>query len=357
MSLDIVIAGLIVGLLVGMTGAGGGALMTPILILLFGITPSTAVSSDIVASAIMKPFGGAIHFRKGTVHMGLVLWLSVGSIPAAFAGVFVDHALGSGKIMQQNIEYAMGAAVFLAAIAIIVKLLMDSAGKKKAGDVEQAEPEIVVRRVLTVLIGVFGGFMVGITSVGSGSLMIVLLMILYPRMSMKRLVGTDIVQSMPLVASAALGHALFGGLQFGLTASITIGSIPGVIVGAWLSSRASNILLRPILAFVLAASALKLFGMGASQLAITMGIVALIGLPAWAFVDGWGRPETAWHAAGHRRNRVLSLLSLGAPVVVGFIAAAVYFGRLRPKIVRASTEHASPLPRPAVPSAAGGQAG
>ena len=102
--------------------------MTPILILLFGITPSSAVSSDIVASAIMKPFGGAVHFRRGTVHMGLVAWLSLGSVPAAFAGVFIDHALGSGKAMQTNIEYAMGAAIVLAAAAMIVRMLLDSAG-------------------------------------------------------------------------------------------------------------------------------------------------------------------------------------------------------------------------------------
>jgi uncharacterized protein len=336
-SLDIVIAGVIVGLLVGMTGAGGGALMTPILILLFGVTPSAAVSSDIVASAIMKPFGGAIHFRRGTVHMGLVGWLSLGSVPAAFAGVFIDHALGSGKVMQQNIEYAMGAAVFLAAAAMIVKLLLDSAGRKggAAAGEDEDEPEIAVRRIPTVAIGVFGGLLVGITSVGSGSLMIVLLMVLYPRLSMRRLVGTDIVQSMPLVASAAVGHALFGGLEFGLTASIAVGSIPGVIAGAWLSSRASNILLRPVIAFVLAASALKLFGVGAVPLAITMGIVALVGLPAWAFVDGSGRPGAAWAAAGCRRRRTLSLVSLGTPVGVGFVTAAVYFGRLRPRIVRA----------------------
>jgi hypothetical protein len=335
-SLDIVIAGVIVGLLVGMTGAGGGALMTPILILLFGVTPSAAISSDIVASAIMKPFGGAIHYRKGTVHMGLVGWLSVGSVPAAFAGVFIDHALGSGQAMQQNIEYVMGGAVFLAAIALMIKLVLDSRAQKKAADLEQAEPAIVVRRALTVAIGVVGGLLVGITSVGSGSLMIVLLMLLYPQMSMRRLVGTDIVQSMPLVASAAVGHALFGGLEFGLTASITVGSIPGVIVGAWLSSRASNILLRPIIAFVLAASALKLFGMSADALAITMGIVALVGLPLWAYIDGSGRPEGAWAAAGYQRKKLLALLTLGIPVVVGFVSAAVYFGRMRPRIVRAS---------------------
>jgi uncharacterized protein len=343
-SLSIVIAGVIVGLLVGMTGAGGGALMTPILILLFGVTPSAAVSSDIVASAIMKPFGGAIHFRKGTVHMGLVGWLSVGSVPAAFAGVFIDQSLGTGATMQQNIEYAMGAAVFLAAAALVAKLLIDSAKGKKTGDAEGPEPEIKVRRILTVAIGVFGGFLVGITSVGSGSLMIVLLMLLYPQMSMRRLVGTDIVQSMPLVGAAAIGHALFGGLEFGLTASIVVGSIPGVIAGAWLSSRASNILLRPIIAFVLCASALKLFGLSAQALAITMGIVALVGLPIWAYIDGSSRPDAAWRAAGHQRRKTLSLVGLGAPVGVGFVTAAVYFARLRPRILRASaTDHTAVL--------------
>lgn len=344
MSLDIVIAGLIVGLLVGMTGAGGGALMTPILILLFGVTPSTAVSSDIVASAIMKPFGGAVHYRRGTVHMGLVGWLCVGSVPAAFAGVFVDRSLGSGPTMQQNIEYAMGAAIFLAAGAMIYRLLMESSGRWKPVPEGEAEPTIKVRRILTIAIGVFGGFLVGITSVGSGSLMIVLLMLAYPAMSMKRLVGTDIVQSIPLVGSAAIGHALFGGFEFGLTAAIVIGSIPGVLVGSWLSSRASNILLRPILAFVLLASALKLLGLSASTLAITMGIVALVGLPAWAFIDGYARPAAAWRTAGCDRRRTLSLISLGTPVGVGFVTSAVYFGRQRPRIVYASAGDTDTIP-------------
>jgi hypothetical protein len=275
MSIDsrIVLAGLIVGFLVGMTGTGGGALMTPILVLMFGVTPSAAVSSDIVASAIMKPFGGAIHFRRGTVHLGLVLWLSVGSVPAAFAGVFVDHVLGHGAVMQQRIEYAMGAAILVAAAAMVVRLLLPA---ERDGDDDAA---ITVKRAATVAIGAFGGLLVGITSVGAGSLMIVLLMIAYPRLSMRRLVGTDIVQSMPLVASAALGHLLFGSLQFGLTTSITIGSIPGVIIGAALSSKAPNSVLRPVLAFVLLASSLKLVGVPTHVLAITMGVIAVIGAP------------------------------------------------------------------------------
>jgi uncharacterized membrane protein YfcA len=335
--------------------------MTPILILLFGVTPSTAVSSDIVASAIMKPFGGAVHYRRGTVHLGLVGWLCVGSVPAAFAGVFIDRSLGAGQAMQQNIEYAMGAAIFLAAAAMIYRLLMESSGRWKPAPEGEAEPEIRVKRMATVAIGAFGGFLVGITSVGSGSLMIVLLMMTYPAMSMRRLVGTDIVQSIPLVGSAAVGHALFGGLEFGLTASIVVGSIPGVLAGSWLSSRASNILLRPILAFVLLASALKLLGLSAAALAITMGIVALVGLPAWAFTDGYARPAAAWHAAGCRRRRTLALVSLGVPVGVGFVTSAVYFGRQRPRIVRASGDGSGTSPgavpeRPA-PAAAPADAG
>jgi len=352
-SLDIVVAGLIVGLLVGLTGSGGGALLTPVLILMFGVTPSAAISNGIVASAIMRPIGGAIHFRKGTVQMRLVLWLSVGSVPAAFAGAFIEHTFGTSAAVERNLEYATGAAVILAVAAMAVKMVMDSAAQKNAGDREQPEPEIKVKRVRTVAIGVFGGLLVGIISVGAGSLMIVLLMMLYPRMSMRRLVGTDIVQSIPLTASAAVGQALFGGLETGVTTAIVVGSIPGVIAGAWLSSRASNMLLRPIIAFVLTASALKLFGMSAMALAITMGIVALVGLPAWAFIDGWARPDAAWRAAGHQRRRTLSLVSLGTPVGVGFVTAVVYFARQRPGILRASGENARLAREPAY--AAGAQ--
>jgi uncharacterized membrane protein YfcA len=356
--MNIVIAGFIVGILVGLTGSGGGALMTPILILLFGVSPSAAVSSDIVASAIMKPFGGAIHFRRGTVHGGLVLWLSVGSVPAAFAGVFIDHALGSGQVMQTRIEYAMGAALIIASAALVYRLLLDSvrarrspaSGGAAAGD---DEPVIAVRRALTVAIGVFGGLLVGITSVGSGSLMIVLLMMVYPQLSMRRLVGTDIVQSMPLVGSAAIAHALFGNLEFGVTAAIAIGSIPGVIIGSLISARASNFLLRPILAVVLGATALKLLGLGTDALAITVAAIVAVGLPLWAALDGRAWPERDWLAAGYQRRRWLTALLLGIPIVVGLVTAAIYFARVRPGLVAATN---SEIP-PRAPVAAAGSAG
>jgi uncharacterized protein len=261
--------------------------MTPILVLLFGVAPSSAVSSDIVSSAVMKPFGGALHYRRGTVHMGMVAWLSAGSVPAAFAGVFIDHALGHPQAMQRRLEYAIAATLVLAAAALAARLLLDSARRRQAPAGE--DPPIQVKRALTVAIGAFGGLMVGITSIGAGSLMIVLLMTAYPRMSMRRLVGTDIVQSIPLVGAAALGHALFGDFSFGLTTSITIGSIPGVLLGAALSTRASSDLLRPILAVVLLASALKLAGAGTTVVAAAIAIAVVVGLPAWAFARGRGR--------------------------------------------------------------------
>ncbi len=335
--MHIVLAGFIVGVLVGLTGAGGGALMTPILILAFGVAPSAAVSSDIVASAIMKPFGGAIHFRRGTVHTGLVLWLSIGSVPAAFAGVFIDHALGSGKVLQQRLEYAMGAALLIASAALIVRLLLDSArSRREPADPAGEDTMFPVKRTLTVAIGVVGGLLVGITSVGSGSLMIVLLMLAYPALSMRRLVGTDIVQSMPLVGAAAVAQAAFGNLHVGLTAAIAIGSIPGVIIGSLISARGTNFLLRPLLAVVLLGTALKLVGVGAIPLAVTLAVFVGVGLPLWALLDGSVRPEPVWNAAGYRKKPLLALLLLGAPVGAGLVAAIFYFGRVRAELARAA---------------------
>ncbi len=324
--------------------------MTPILILLFGVAPSTAVSSDIVASAIMKPFGGAIHFQRRTVHTGLVLWLSIGSVPAAFVGVFIDHALGSGQVMQQRLEYAMGAALLIASGAMVIRLLLDST-RVRRDPAPGADEDAVfpVKRALTVTIGVAGGLLVGITSVGSGSLMIVLLMLAYPRLPMRRLVGTDIVQSMPLVTSAAVAHALFGNLQFGLTAAIAIGSIPGVIIGSLVSSRGSNFLLRPILAVVLLGTALKLVGLGTGPLAIAMAIFVAAALPLWAFLDGSAVPDQVWGAAGYRKRRLLALMALGAPIGAGFVGAVFYFSRVRSRLTQArAAELAGPRPELAV---------
>lgn len=256
LDLPVALGGLLVGFTVGLTGMGGGALMTPMLVLLFKVNPLAAVSSDIVASVVMKPIGGSVHLRRGTVHTGIVRWLMVGSIPAAFAGVLLLDRLGEGADLDRRLETMLGAALLVAATAMTVKMLLQA----RRPQLGLAPTDVPVRALPTIAIGVAGGLIVGLTSVGSGSLMIVLLLALYPRLQTSALVGTDLVQAVPLVASAALGHLLFGDFRLGLTASLLFGCVPGVYVGARLSSRAPDHAIRPVLVAVLVASALKLLG-------------------------------------------------------------------------------------------------
>jgi uncharacterized protein len=269
--LPIALGGSIVGFVVGLTGVGGGALMTPMLVLVFGVQPLAAVSSDVVAAVIMKPIGGGVHLRRGTVKLGLVKWLMVGSLPCAFAGVVLLKITGSGEALQAHIKLGLGYALLLASGGIIARPLL-------ARRQRQVLPEAndTVKILPTVLIGAFGGLVVGMTSVGSGSLMIVLLLLLYPQFSLSDLVGTDLVQAIPLVTSAALGHILLGDFHLALTGSILIGAIPGVYLGARLSSRAPDGVLRPVLVIALSSSALKLIGVGHLALAIAVPVIALL---------------------------------------------------------------------------------
>jgi uncharacterized membrane protein YfcA len=255
------LAGLFVGFTVGLTGMGGGALMTPMLVLLFNVQPLAAVSSDLVASFVMKPVGGGVHLRRGTVNLRLVGWLCAGSIPSAFAGVLVLRALGDRTEIQDLLETLLGVALLVAATTIVLKALLQRSRRAGAGAGAAVDVrDVVVRPAPTVAIGLLGGLVVGMTSVGSGSLMIVLLLVLYPRLTTAGLVGTDLVQAVPLVGSAALGHLLFGDFQLAVAGSLLIGAIPGVYAGAHLSSRAPDHIVRPVLVTVLAASALRLLG-------------------------------------------------------------------------------------------------
>src|SRR4051794_41452427 len=253
---------------------GGGALMTPILVIFFHVQPLAAVSSDLVASLIMKPVGAGVHWRAKTVKTPLVRWLCLGSVPAAFAGVLLLRALPGEDSLQARIKLALGAALLLAVVGIIARFVLDAHRKRTVDD--NARHDVSVRKLPTIAIGLFGGLIVGMTSVGSGSLMIVLLMLLYPMLSMRELVGTDLVQALPLVASAALGQMIFGDFHIGLTASLAIGAVPAVYVGAKLSSRAPSWFIRRALAVVLLASALKLLDVAVHPLAyITGGALAL----------------------------------------------------------------------------------
>jgi hypothetical protein len=295
----VALAGLLVGFCIGLTGMGGGALMTPLMVLGFGVQPSAAVSSDIVASAVMKPFGSAIHFRRGNVHLGLVRWLALGSVPAAFAGVFVIRLFGAGETMQDRIKFAMGAALLLAAAAIVAKVVLE---RLRPAGPESEAATVEVRRFATVVIGALGGLLVGMTSVGAGSVIVVLLMLVYPELPLRQIVGTDLVQAIPLVASAAVSHALFGDLQFALTTALTLGGIVGVVLGALLSSRAPNRLIRPALAFLLLASALKLLTVPTETTGLVLLAVAVIGAAGWLATAVRQRVGTA--PAGARGSRI-----------------------------------------------------
>ncbi len=260
------LAGLGVGFIVGLTGMGGGALMTPVLVLFFGIDPSKAVGSDLVVSLLMKPVGGGVHLRKGTVNLTLVKWLVIGSVPSAFLSVWVCSRL-FGPNLNSVIQYSIGVALLLASVGLVAKGAFS--GRRGAPD---GLAEIHVKPLPTLLIGVFGGVAVGITSVGSGSLMMPLMLMLYPLLTSRQLVGTDLVQAVPLVAAASLGHALFGQVELGLTAALLIGALPGVWLGAHVSSRAADYIIRPILAVALIISGLKMLNVAT----MIVGIVGLL---------------------------------------------------------------------------------
>jgi uncharacterized protein len=307
----VVLAGAVVGFVVGLTGMGGGALMTPLLVLVFGVQPLAAVSSDLVASMIMKPVGSAVHLHRGTVHRTLVKWLVAGSVPSAFAGVFILRSFGEGEVVQQRIRYCLAATLLLAVGAMVVKAFMgvlansrERRGARRPlaslGDTassqapSQALSQIEVHPVRTVMIGVVGGLVVGMTSVGSGSLIIVLLLFAYPSLRAGELVGTDLVQAVPLVTSAAVGHLLFGDFRLDLTTSLLLGSIPAVYVGARVSAQAPGRLVRRALMIVLFASGLKLAEIGMTTISLLL-VFCLVVVPfVWIGVRrAYGLPARA----------------------------------------------------------------
>lgn len=275
----IALAGLFVGFIVGLTGMGGGALTTPLLVLVFRVQPLAAVSSDLVAAFVMKPVGGAVHLRRGTVDRRIAGWLAVGSVPSAFSSALLLHAVGSATGVEEAVRVALGVALIAGAAGIVFRALATASREGEPAPAGDGPSE--VRVLLTVAVGVVGGFIVGLTLVGSGSIMVVLLMVLYPRLSTSELVGTDLVQAIPLVGAAAAGHLLFGDFRFGLTASLLIGSVPGVYIGARLSSRSNLPFIRPVLAVVLLLSGAKLLHASNLQLALVFGTAAGAMLVGW----------------------------------------------------------------------------
>jgi uncharacterized membrane protein YfcA len=252
-------SGFAVGLLVGITGVGGGSLMTPLLVFLFGFNPAVAVGTDLLFAAITKVGGVWVHHGKhGSVDWKIVGWLGLGSLPFSIGTLFVlKHFASIGKETTGMITFTLGIALILTACALLVRtVLLHNAEKLGRIDDEHSNPENAARFKhleipATILIGAVLGIFVTLSSVGAGALGTVALIFLYPRMTTLKIVGTDLAHAIPLTAVAGTGHWMLGNVDFVLLGSLLIGSIPGIWIGSHLSAKIPEKVLRPILATVL----------------------------------------------------------------------------------------------------------
>ena len=275
-SLDLALSlgGLAAGLIVGLTGMGGAALVTPMLVLLFGVNPATAVSSDVVAAAVMKPVGAYVHIRAKTVHWGLVGWLTAGSVPGVLIGTVVFARVLTTPEASATIKTWIGWVLVVAVLAMVAKAFVGRRARGLRQATTTLGPDMPVRPAATVALGLGVGILVGMTSVGSGSLVVTVLLLLYPLLRPSVLVGTDLTQAVPMLVAGAVAHAGFGEIDVWVVASLLVGQIPGVWVGARMSSRYDGTALRYLLIVVLAATSLKL--LGASSL--LAGMIAAVGV-------------------------------------------------------------------------------
>jgi len=251
------LAGVLVGTIVGITGVGGGSLMTPILVLLFGIAPQTAVGTDLLYACITKTFGVAVHHKNETVDWQVVRRLAMGSLPGAALTLIWMRMNEVSQIKSGVILTALAFALIVTAVGIVTKDWLHQIGRNfRIGDSERFKQ---LQPPLTVASGVILGVLVTLTSIGAGALGTVMLLYLYPlRMTPARLVGTDLAHAIPLTLVAGLGHLLLGNVNFPLLLNLLAGSIPGVLMGTWVSTRAPLKFMRYAIALVLGAVATKL---------------------------------------------------------------------------------------------------
>ena len=248
------IAGALVGILVGLTGVGGGSLMTPLLVLMFGFAPTTAVGTDLLFASATKIVGSGVHGNRGTVDWRIVRRLASGSLPAAIATLVILARLGKpDAILQHAITATLGVTLLLTAIAMLFRTRIVVWATRRFGTRENDQ-----RTLATVFLGIALGVLVSITSVGAGAIGVTALLVLYPGMPVARLVGSDIAHAVPLTLVAGFGHWLSGNVDGVLLASLLVGSVPAVVVGSWIGSRSSDRLLRPLLATVLVLVGVKL---------------------------------------------------------------------------------------------------
>ena len=267
MSWEFSLAGLLVGVLVGVTGMGGGSLMTPILILLFGFNAKVAVGTDILHGAVFKSFGAVRHRMLGTVHARLALWMLAGSAPLSLVGVEVANKVGTGSM--DMLERIVGGALIAGGVGWLVKTFI-------SGRADDAPFLLATRdKVVAVSIGATCGFVVGLTSVGSGTFFGLAMLLLYP-LTAPKIVGTDMFHAAALLWVAGISHLLHGDVDTHAMAWLLVGSIPGVLIGSQLSIKVPERGLRVAFGAVLVLSGIKIVGMPQANVVIAVGLAIFV---------------------------------------------------------------------------------
>lgn len=297
-----------VGIVVGLTGMGGGALMTPALIFL-GISPTAAVANDLVSASVTKSVGAGVHWKHGSPNLRLAGVLVAGSVPFAFAGAFIiDHFGGIAGGQDDFVKVAIGIALLFTAATYSFRMYVQLRQVTSGNVPPPEDPRL--RVVPTLIVGMIGGLLVGITSVGSGSLIMVALLLLYPTLSAVKLVGTDLVQAVPLVLAAAIGHVIVHGVDWEILVPLLVGGIPGTFLGARMAQWVSQSVIRRGIVIVLSLTGLKLLGVPPEGVGIIGAGMLLLGPLLWGFIrQTRGLPPfdhnaaAWWHPERERNTR------------------------------------------------------
>lgn len=287
-----------VGIVVGLTGMGGGALMTPALIFL-GVNPTAAVANDLVAASVNKTVGAGVHWRTGSPDLRLAGCLMLGSVPFALAGGFIVQQFPAATV-ETTLVYVIGGALLLAAGSYTLRILLQ---QRLLARGNEAHGEVTFRVVPTLIVGAIGGLLVGITSVGSGSLIMVALLLLYPMLPALKLVGTDLIQAVPLVIAAAIGHVLTTGIDWAILLPLIIGGSPGTYFGARMASWVNQSVIRRGIVIVLTLTGLKMLGVPPVAVGMIGAGLLLLGPLAWGYIrqlaglPAFDNNASAWRVA------------------------------------------------------------
>jgi uncharacterized membrane protein YfcA len=289
----IIAASFFVGIVVGLTGMGGGALMTPALIFLGVGDAATVITADLTAAAIYKTGGAIVHQREGSPNLEMAKWLMIGSVPMALIGPSLVRWFTDPEGLDATLKLWLGFALLFAALTYAARIYLNLRLREKG--LHNTRDDVVVRPLATLLVGALGGLLVGITSVGSGSVIMIALLMLYPTLSAVKLVGTDLVQAVPLVFAAAIGNIYHEGLDWSLLIPLLIGSVPGTILGSTIAPRIKQSYIRRGIVIVLTMSGVALLDksgwapLGVEEthpmLVAAVGLFMLVAVPAgWAVV-------------------------------------------------------------------------